>query len=108
MLPRKRALSYSRIIHLSHIIEPGIPVWPNDPQVEMETIAEIPTDGYYLRRFSIGEHTATHMNAPASFHAGAASIDSYTADSLVVPGVVIRLAGAADDGPDRSLTIADV
>ena len=40
---------------------------------------------------SVGEHSGTHANAPASFHAGGAAIDGYAADSLVVPAVVIDI-----------------
>ncbi len=108
MLPRRRTLSYSRIIHLSHIIDPHIPAWPRDPPVEMEQVAEIATDGFFLRRISMGEHSATHMNAPASFFEGGASIDSYDAGSLVVPVVAIHLSELPPREEMAGLTAGDV
>ena len=81
----QHTISYSRIVDLSHVITPDIPLWPGDPPVEMETVASFDTDGYHLRRFSIGEHSATHMNAPNSFHEGGVGIDAYPPESLVVP-----------------------
>ncbi|TAF13341.1 MAG: cyclase family protein, partial [Nostocales cyanobacterium] len=61
-------ISYSRVIHLSHIINTDIPQWPGDPNVQFTTVAQIQDSGYYLRSFTIGEHSATHINAPSSFH----------------------------------------
>ncbi len=62
--PTAKTIVYSRVIHLSHVIDPKIPQWPCDPPVEFESAAQLEKDGYYLRRFSMGEHSATHVNAP--------------------------------------------
>ncbi|MHC5723629.1 MAG: cyclase family protein [Nostoc sp.] len=104
----QNSITYTRIIHLSHVIDIDIPQWSGDPTVEFETVAELNNDGYYLRRFSLGEHSATHINAPNSFHSYAMGIDQYPAQSLVVPAVVIDIRQATDVNPDYALTIADV
>ncbi|MFM7372769.1 MAG: cyclase family protein, partial [Sphaerospermopsis kisseleviana] len=101
-------ITYSRVIHLSHIIDTGIPQWPGDPPVKFTTVAELQDDGYYLRRFSMGEHSATHINAPNSFHGDGISIDEYSAQSLVVPAVVIDICQQATENPDYLLTVADI
>ncbi len=106
--PTQKTIAYSRIIHLSHIIHPQIPQWPNDPPVEFEKVADVEPDGYYLRRFSMGEHTATHMNAEKSFHSNSPGIDAYHAESLVVPAVVINIVDLAAHNPDYVLTYNDV
>jgi kynurenine formamidase len=108
MKQNQNTITYSRIIHLSHIIDIDIPQWPGDPPVEITTVANIPQDGYYLRRFSLGEHSATHINAPKSFHDNGVGIDQYSAESLVLPGVVMDICDTATVNPDYSLTIADV
>lgn len=64
----QKTITYSGVLHLSHAIAPNIPQWPGDPPVEFETVASLEKDGYYLRRFSLGEHSTTHINAPNSFH----------------------------------------
>ncbi len=107
-LPLPHSLKITRLIHLSHVIDPNIPQWPGDPPVEFETVASLEKDGYYLRRFSLGEHSATHINAPNSFHASGMRIDQYPAESLVVPAVVIDICAQATANPDYALTIADV
>ncbi len=105
---REKTITYSRSIHLSHAIDPHIPQWPGDPPVEFETVAELEKDGYYLRRFSLGEHSATHINAPNSFHATGVGIDKYPAESLIAPAVVIDIRDKVTDNPDYVLTIADI
>ncbi len=101
-------ISYSRVIHLSHVIDPNIPRWEGDPSVEFETVADWEKDGYYLRQFSMGEHSATHINAPISFHGNGAGIDEYPANSLVLPAVVIDICPSVAVNPDYVLSIADI
>ncbi len=96
------------VIYLSHIIDENIPQWENDPSVEFETVADWKKDGYYLRQFSMGEHSATHINAPISFHGNGARIDEYPANSLVLPAVVIDICASVAVNPDYVLSIADI
>ncbi|MFB2920824.1 cyclase family protein [Aerosakkonema funiforme] len=103
-----KTITYSQVIHLSHVIDTDIPQWPGDPPVEFEIVAELEKHGYYLRRFSIGEHSATHINAPNSFHATGVGIDRYPAESLIVPAVVIDIRDKVADNFDYTLTINDV
>ena len=106
--PVPRTISYSLIVDLSHPIHSDVPRWPGDPPVEFHTVADLETDGYFLRKFSLGEHSGTHINAPASFHAEGATIDNYTGASLVAPAVVMDLREKAGNNPDYTLGVADV
>lgn len=101
-------ISFNKVIDLSHVIDTNIPLWPGDPLVEFDTVATIPSEGYYLRKFSIGEHSATHINAPNSFVDGAPSIDTYKPESLVVRAVVIDIRHKTKFNADYALTINDV
>jgi hypothetical protein len=38
----KKTLTYSRVLHLSHVIDPDIPQWSGDPPVEFETVQSMP------------------------------------------------------------------
>jgi kynurenine formamidase/alkylation response protein AidB-like acyl-CoA dehydrogenase len=104
----QKTIKYSQVIHLSHIIDTNIPQWPGDPPVELEAVAELAKDGYYLRRFSLGEHSATHINAPLSFHASGIGIEQYLASSLVKSAVVIDISQQAKINPDYLLIINDI
>ena len=101
-------ISYSRVIHLSHRIDTSIPTWTGDPSVEFTSVAKIQDDGYYLRRFALGEHSATHINAPNSFYPNGASIDQYPASSLILPAVVINICKQVAINSDYVLTISDI
>lgn len=101
-------IAYSHVIHLSHVIDTGIPQWPGDPSVKITTVAQLQDDGYYLRQFSLGEHSGTHINAANSFHGNGISIDEYSAPSLVVPAIVINICQQAIVNPDYLLTVADI
>ena len=101
-------ISYSHVIHLSYLIDTDIPTWAGDPSVEFTSVAEIQDDGYYLRRFALGEHSATHINAPNSFYANGVSIDQYPASSLILPAVVINICEQAAVNSDYVLTISDI
>lgn len=103
-----KTIRYSKIVDLSHIINPEIPRWPSDPPIEFETVSEIGKEGYYLRRFSMGEHSGTHINAPKSFYAQGVSIDTYPASSLVVSAVVIDVQKQAAANADYALTTSDI
>jgi kynurenine formamidase len=102
-------IAYSRVVELSHRIGPKIPLWPGDPHVRFKVVASWAQDGYFLRSFSIGEHSATHMNAPNSFIDGNdEAITSYPAKQRVVPAVVIDVREQAARDPDYQLTEQDV
>jgi kynurenine formamidase len=103
-----RTIAYRQIIDLTHPIHPNIPIWAGDPATEFETVSQIEKHGYFLRKFSMGEHSGTHINAPNSFDAAGASIDSYAPQSLVVPAIAIDIRDRTFANPDYSLTIDDV
>ena len=103
-----RVVRYQGVIHLSHVLEPGMPEWPGDPPLAFASVAALATDGYALRRVTVGEHSGTHANAPSSFHADGAAIDAYPAEMLVVPAVVIDVSAAAAADADHRLTIDEV
>src|SRR3954465_7897435 len=50
-----------RLISLSHVNDPATTnVYPGDPPFELDTIATIPDNGYFLQFVKEGEHTGTH------------------------------------------------
>ena len=117
----QRQINFSRVVNLSHVIEAGtsdmtqaepngsgMPIWPGDPDMSFTTEANIDPDGYFLRSFSMGEHSATNMNSYNSFQESTDSIDDYTADKLVVPVVVINVTAQAAANADYQLTVDDV
>ncbi len=102
-LPLWPAISRARVVDLSQPLHPGIPRWPGDPPPEFASVASVQREGYFLRRFTLGEHSGTHLNAPNSFHPGGMSVDLYPAGALVAPAVVLDVREAAAANPDFTL-----
>jgi kynurenine formamidase len=102
-------ITWTKVVDLQHVITQKIPLWPGDPHVRFVPVATMAKDGYFLRKFTIGEHSATHMNAPNSFIAGNhQAITSYSATQRVVPAAVIDVRAKCAADSDYRLTVADV
>ena len=97
-------VQFSRVVSLSQRISAEIPLWPTDPRV---AFTDHSTSTTYLRSFSIGEHSGTHMNAANSFKLSG-DITSYSAAERVVPAVVIDVRDACGKNRDYQLTVDDV
>ena len=102
------SISYSRVIDLSWPVSQEIPRWPGDPDVQFETVAQQESDGYFLRRFAMGEHSGTHLSAPSSLIPGGAGHGAFSPTDLVRPAIVIDVTAQAEKDSDYALTMNDV
>lgn len=99
------SITYRRVVDLTHPIRPGIPQWPGDPHVEFETVASIDQAGYRLRRFSMGEHSGTHLSTPSAFWRDGIGPAQIPAESLIAEAVVIDVSELAARDPDYALSV---
>jgi kynurenine formamidase len=100
---------WARLVEMSYVLGPGVPVWPGDPPVQFETVATIEREGYALRRLSMGEHSGTHLSAPCSFDPQGKSMTEHPDGArLVVPAVVVDVRSRAANDPDYVLVAEDV
>jgi arylformamidase len=79
-----------RIHDISVAISPErTPVFPGDPRVRVRPVARISHgDPLDLSLLSLGSHTATHIDAPSHFLAGAATVDAVPLDACLGPAQV--------------------
>jgi len=103
-----RRLRFDRVISLSHVLSPGIPRWPGDPEVAVDVVTSHADGGYLLHRISLGEHSGTHVDAPRAFDPAGAPVDAIPPDSLVAPAVVVDVRQQAAADPDYVLTRMDL
>lgn len=103
-----QTIIYSRVVDLSHPIHPDMPLWPGDPAVFFRDEAALDRDGYGLRSFCMGEHSATHVNAPRSLINKGKAVDAYPAESLVLPAIVMDMTQKCRLNPDYRVTDEDV
>ncbi len=83
-------------------------VYPGDPPFELETVATIEADGYYLQYVREGEHTGTHWGAPGHFNAGEPLADDLDPGDLFRPAVKVDVRAECGADPDYAVTVADI
>ncbi|HXF98873.1 MAG TPA: cyclase family protein, partial [Gaiellaceae bacterium] len=96
-----------RIQDLTHVFAEGFPVFAFDPPAR-ETLVTIPSAGFYAQRWTFGEHSGTHMDAPGHFVSGGRLAPEITPQELLVPIVVVDISARAAEDPDTALTVDDL
>jgi kynurenine formamidase len=106
---RSSSLSSLRLVNLSHVNDPATTtLFPGDPPFELETMATVPVDGFYMQYVREGEHTGTHWGAPGHFQEGGLLADQLDLADLFLPAVKIDVRRKAAADADYGVTIADV
>jgi kynurenine formamidase len=90
---------------LSHRLEPGGPVWPGDPETELQTLAASPD--YSLNRLVVGEHTSTHLGAPSHYGQGDA-LESFPDSAILGRAAILRLDGEGTLGQGGQIDAAAI
>ena len=99
--------SARRVVDLTHDMHVEMPFWPGTGTFEIERLADYDV-GYRMHRFSMWENNGTHIDAPAHFIEGGASVDELGLDDLVLPVAVIGVQDKAALEPDYLLSVADI
>ena len=94
----------TRVVDLSYSVSEKFPEWPGDKRTfEAKINASVETNGYFTRSFWMLEHFGTHMDAPAHFPPGRATVDEIPAARLFGPAVVIDVQAEGGRNPDYRL-----
>ncbi|MGH9804139.1 MAG: cyclase family protein [Candidatus Acidiferrales bacterium] len=97
------------IVDLSYAISEKNPAWPGDARTyEPKINARAEEAGYFSRSFWMLEHFGTHLDAPAHFPPGEATVDRIFVERLFGPAVVIDIRRQAEADADYRLTLEDV
>ena len=98
-----------RLITLSHVNDPATTsIYPGDPPFELETVATIEADGFYLQTVRQGEHTGTHWGAPGHFTAGEPLADELDPADLFRPAVRVDVREQCAHDADYEVTVDDL
>jgi kynurenine formamidase len=84
---------------------PLFPVYDPVRVVEKFTCAR---DGFFVNSWAFDEHSGTHVDAPAHFGEGAATVDLIAPDELILPIVVVDIRARVQRDHDATLTPDDV
>ena len=96
-----------RFADLTHVFTEGFPVFTGDTPAR-ETLFSIPTAGFYSQKWTFGEHSGTHMDAPGHFVLGGRLSPEITPRELIVPIIVVDISTRAATNPDTFVTVDDV
>lgn len=104
------ATGRTAVVDLTHALNPDNPYWPGEGYAPFayETFATLEEDGVLSGRFSMAEHTGTHLDAPNHFAAGQIGLDAIPPERLIVPAAVIDVGDAVRANPDYQLTPGDI
>jgi kynurenine formamidase len=99
----------TRVIDLSYAINEKLVPWPGDEKwFEAKVNASIEKNGYFTRSFWMLEHYGTHLDAPAHFPPGKATVDQIPTKQLFGPAVVLDVRAEGEKDADYRLLPARV
>jgi kynurenine formamidase len=99
----------TRVLDLSYAISDKLVPWPGDEKFfEANVNATIEKNGYFTRSFWMLEHYGTHLDAPAHFPPGKATVDQIPANQLMGPAVVLDVRAEGVKNADFQLPAASV
>jgi kynurenine formamidase len=99
----------TRVLDLSYAINDKLVPWPGDEKwFEARINATIEKNGYFSRSFWMLEHYGTHMDAPAHFPPGKATLDQIPVTQFFGPAVVLDVQAEAAKDVDHQLPAARV
>jgi kynurenine formamidase len=99
---------FSRVIDLTHPLPPNFPTYFGTPQLEIEVLNSFDQHKFNMKKWTLVEHTGTHMDAPFHFSADGQTADAIQVERLVVPLAVVDIAARAEADADAQLTPDDL
>ncbi|MHC4234768.1 MAG: cyclase family protein [Planctomycetota bacterium] len=101
-------LQRGRFVDLTHAFDENIPHFAAFPRMTVKDLFHIEPDGFWAQEFTHVGQWGTHVDPPAHFHEGLATVDQIPVTQMVLPLVVIDVHERAAENPDYALTLADV
>ena len=99
----------ARVLDLTYAISDKLVPWPGDERFfEAKVNATFEKNGYFTRSFWMLEHYGTHLDAPAHFASGEATVDQIPVKQLFGPAVVMDVRAESAKDADYLLPAARV
>lgn len=100
--------SFTRVVDLTHVMGPDFPTYFGEPQLSIEVMASYAEQKFNMKRWTVVEHTGTHLDAPFHFSENGPTSEAIPVEDLVVPLAVIDIAARAQDDADAQVTPEDI
>lgn len=106
--PQASGVTVNEIVDLSHSLYEGFPTFSGDKWFTVEHLATFAKDRVNLNRWTIVEHSGTHIDAPIHFSADGMTADVIPVSDLLVPLAIIDIRARAAEDQDTALTPDDI
>ena len=100
--------TYSNVLDMTHTLFEGFPTFDGSKWFTMEPLFTWGKDKLNINRWTVVEHTGTHMDAPLHFSTDGHSVDEIPISDLLVPMAVIDIEERAMANPDSAVTPDDI
>lgn len=86
-----------KIYDVTLTISPELPVWPGDPRVTLEKVADMDAGAHAnVTRLDMSAHTGTHVDAPHHFLNDGRTVENLLLEVLTGPALVVRIPDEVD------------
>ncbi len=106
--PAAMAAGHGSVEDMTHTLHPDFPTYFGESHFSTEQIFNFKEHKVNLFKYSINEHTGTHIDAPLHFSADGRSVDEIPVTDLIAPLCVINIAARAADNADTQVTPEDI
>lgn len=104
----RELLTGARVIDMSYPLTPEFPLFPAYDPVRVADKFTCKNDGFFVKSWAFDEHSGTHVDAPAHFGDGAATVDRIAPEELILPVAVIDIRGRVEHDDDATVVADDV
>lgn len=98
-------MKIKKAVDLSWPLTKDTPIYPGDPEPNIEVATTIESDGYNLSSVFIGTQTGTHVDAPYHFADDGDTIDKMELDYFFGEAVVVKV---TDKKAEEEITMKDL
>jgi len=86
-----------KIIDLTHIVSPDMPVYPGTEQPVFTTGCSIEENGFLEKKITMYSHTGTHVDAPAHLIKNSKTLDLLPIEHFHGPAIMLNLGHIGSD-----------
>jgi kynurenine formamidase len=101
-------LRQARVFDLTYPLTTDFPLYPVYDPVRVARKFSCADDGFFVNSWAFDEHSGTHIDAPAHFADGAATVEKIAPEELILPVAVIDVRERVEHDHDATLNPDDV
>jgi kynurenine formamidase len=101
-------LARAQVVDLSHPLTADFPLFPVYDPVRVARKFSCEQDGFFVNSWAFDEHSGTHVDAPAHFGAGAATVDRIEPEELILEVALVDIRERVQHDHDATVTADDI